>query len=69
MLVLTRKTGERLVLTIGGHRVTIGILAMARGRAQIGIDAPRQISVLREELVGTGCVEKTPDVGTSPRRA
>ena len=50
MLVLSRKSGERLVLTVGRYRATIEVLAASRGRVRIGIDAPPAIRVLREEL-------------------
>jgi carbon storage regulator CsrA len=50
MLVLSRKPGERLVLTMGGHQAYIEILTTARGRVRIGIDAPPHVKVRREEL-------------------
>ncbi len=50
MLVLSRKAGERLVLSIGRYRATIEVLAASRGRVRIGVDAPAAIRVLREEL-------------------
>ena len=50
MLVLSRKTGERLVLIMGCHEATIELLSMTGNRAQVGIDAPRQIKVVREEV-------------------
>ena len=50
MLVLTRKAGERLLFTVGRHEFSIEVLASSHGRARIGIEAPRQVKVLREEL-------------------
>jgi carbon storage regulator len=47
MLVLSRKLGERLLI---GQDVTITILSMERGRVRLGIEAPTQLRVLREEL-------------------
>jgi carbon storage regulator len=49
MLVLTRKPGERIV--IPGYSVTITVAGVKGGKVQLGIAAPAEISVLREELV------------------
>ena len=48
MLILTRKSEQGIV--IAGD-VTIRVLAIEGERVKLGIDAPRAISVLREELV------------------
>ena len=48
MLVLTRKPGERLV--IGG--VTVTVVAVLGNQVRIGIDAPRDVRILRGELAG-----------------
>ena len=50
MLVLSRRPGERLVLIMGGHKATIELLSMSGNRAQVGIDAPRRVRVVREEV-------------------
>jgi carbon storage regulator len=47
MLVLTRKTGESIV--IGDVVIHIGDLR--RGRVRIGVDAPSGVSILRGELI------------------
>ncbi|MDY0168175.1 MAG: response regulator [Thermoguttaceae bacterium] len=48
MLVLSRREGERIVFpTIG---VTLEVLRLNGSTARLGIEAPRSISVLREEL-------------------
>ncbi len=51
MLVLSRKAGERLVLIVGGERTTIELLAVSASRARVGVDAPRQVRVFREEIL------------------
>ncbi len=51
MLVLTRKAGEKIV--IAGN-VTVTLLSCEGERARIGIDAPREVTVLRAELVKGG---------------
>ncbi len=48
MLVLSRREGERIVFpTIG---VTLEVLRLKGNTARLGIDAPRSIAVLRDEL-------------------
>lgn len=50
MLVLSRKVQESLVI---GPDVTVTVLAIRGQRIQLGIDAPRSVVVLREEIVPT----------------
>jgi carbon storage regulator len=47
MLVLTRKVGEKLLI---GDDVTISIVEVNRGNVRIGVEAPRNVSVLRFEV-------------------
>ena len=47
MLVLRRKTGEGIMI---GSDVVIRILSIEHGDVKIGIEAPKNIKVLREEL-------------------
>ncbi len=47
MLVLTRRVGEKLII---GENVTVTILGVKGNQIRIGIDAPRDISVNREEI-------------------
>lgn len=48
MLVLTRKVGE--VICIGSD-IKITLIQTDRGKARIGIDAPRNMTIVREELL------------------
>lgn len=48
MLSLTRRVGEKL--TIGGN-VTVTVLGFSGNQIRIGIDAPRDIQIDREEWV------------------
>lgn len=48
MLILTRKAEQGIV--IDGH-VVVRLLAIDGERVKIGIEAPRSVSVLREELL------------------
>ena len=47
MLILTRRVGEKLVI---GDNVTVTVLGVKGHQVRIGIDAPRDVSVNREEI-------------------
>jgi len=47
MLILTRRINESLVI---GDDVTVTILGVKGNQVRIGVDAPRNVSVYREEL-------------------
>ena len=49
MLVLSRKRGERIV--IPGYSITITVAAVKGDTVRLGIAAPTEVAVLREELV------------------
>jgi carbon storage regulator len=47
MLILTRRVGEKLVI---GENVTVTVLGVKGNQVRIGIDAPRNVTVNREEI-------------------
>lgn len=47
MLVLSRKPGERIRI---GDDVTLTIVRIGPNSVRLGIDAPRSMSIVREEL-------------------
>ena len=47
MLILTRRVGERLMI---GDDVIVTVLASKGNQVRIGIDAPTQVEVHREEI-------------------
>jgi len=47
MLLLSRKTGEKII--IGGN-IELTIIDIKDGQVRLGIQAPRDIDVLRKEL-------------------
>ncbi len=47
MLILTRRTGESLQI---GDNVKITVLSIRGNQVQIGIDAPANVAVHREEI-------------------
>jgi len=55
MLILARRQGESLILrTPEGQEIKVLILGTKNGLAKIGIDAPSEIEILRDELLKTG---------------
>lgn len=49
MLVLSRKVGERIVVG-NGREIVLTVVDIDRGKVRIGIEAPPDVLVLREEL-------------------
>ena len=47
MLILTRRVGESLMI---GDNVDITVLGIRGNQVRIGIDAPKEVSVHREEI-------------------
>ena len=48
MLVLSRKLGEKIHI---GDNITVTIVDIDRGKVRIGIEAPREVPVFRQELL------------------
>ena len=47
MLILTRRVGESLVI---GDDVTVTVLGIKGNQIRVGINAPKDVSVHREEI-------------------
>jgi carbon storage regulator len=56
MLVLSRKKDESIVID---QRITITILEVRGDKIRLGIDAPKEIPILREELQVNGAATVT----------
>lgn len=48
MLVISRKAGEFLVI---GDGITVSILSVGSDKVAIGIEAPREVQIVRAELL------------------
>ncbi len=67
MLVVTRKTDESLIIA---DNIEITVLEVSRDRVKIGISAPKDIKIIRNELIDTQNINK--DSGSSrelPKKA
>ena len=50
MLVLSRKVNEELII---GENVSVKVVRLRNGQVKLGIVAPRDVSVVRGELIRT----------------
>lgn len=48
MLILTRKVGERLQI---GDNISVTVLSVRGNQVKIGVDAPKDVAVYREEII------------------
>jgi carbon storage regulator len=68
MLVLSRKEGERISI---GDNITLIVSKVSGNRVTIGIEAPRDVKVVRGELqmqiVSEFVLETTPSIDSKPR--
>lgn len=61
MLVLNRKPGESIIL---GDNIEIRILEIQDGKIKIGIEAPKEISILRKEVYDDVKAENEASINT-----
>ena len=57
MLVLTRKLMEKLYI---GDDVCVTVVRLEGGQVRLGIEAPREISVVRAELIDSRTADAEP---------
>jgi len=51
LLILTRRSNERIFI---GDNIVLSVLAIEGNRVKLGIDAPKDVSILREEIREAG---------------
>lgn len=51
MLVLGRAKGERIRITVNGVMIWVTVTEIDRGKVRLGITAPREVVISREELL------------------
>ena len=66
MLVLRRKVGESIVLA---GVINVSVLAVEGERVKIGISAPPDVTIVREELLRTAVTDSVSSQSTSPAPA
>ena len=49
MLILTRKLGETIKI---GENIEVKVLKVRGGQVQLGVSAPIEIKVMRQEIIG-----------------
>ena len=49
MLVLSRKVGQKILI---GDKISITVVRVGQGGVRIGVEAPEEMEVVREELLG-----------------
>lgn len=63
MLVLTRKVNEEILI---GDNIRIKVVDIGAGRIRLGISAPRDVTVLRDEVIRDFEVTIAPPATTEP---
>ena len=66
MLLLSRKKNEKVVLVIeesgektsGGIEITLQVVKIKNGQVRLGFEAPKNVSIWRNELYEEICKEK-----------
>jgi carbon storage regulator len=63
MLILTRRVGETVMI---GNEVTVTVLGVKGNQVRIGVNAPKDVAVHREEIYERIKREQDQDVRSTP---
>jgi carbon storage regulator len=63
MLILTRRVGETLMI---GDEVTVTVLGVKGNQVRIGVNAPKEVAVHREEIYQRIAKEKEENASVEP---
>ena len=66
MLILTRKVGEMIRI---GDVVTVRVLEVRGGQVRLGVDAPADVRIFREEIYQARDVESSGETAEARPRA
>ena len=64
MLILTRRVGETVVI---GNDVTVTVLGVKGNQVRLGVNAPREVAVHREEIYERIKREQAEDENQQPQ--
>jgi carbon storage regulator len=51
MLVISRKIDESIVIEAGNDKIEITVLETSKDRVKLGVAAPREVKIMRNELL------------------
>jgi carbon storage regulator len=66
MLVLTRKTGQRIQL---GANISLTVVRVRGGQVRVAIEAPKEIAIYRGEIAGLGWRHHATVPDTAPSKS
>jgi carbon storage regulator len=66
MLILTRKVDQSIIIQ---GNITVMVLGVEKDRVKLGINAPAEVEVLREELLNADRAEAPRPIRPRPLRA
>ena len=64
MLILTRRVGETIMI---GEEIAVTVLGVKGNQVRVGVNAPKEVSVHREEIFER--IKQEEQSGVAPRRA
>ncbi len=63
MLVLSRKVGEKILI---GENISVTVVRVAQGTVRIGVEAPNDLAIVREEIKDQQAKSPESEVSSRP---